>query len=356
MKVFSKMLGLYSRLNTNRLYREADDKLLELAKSRGESFPQLSKNEIAEIKRVWPCFHVDKFNTFSFNRLTKRENGFSPYYINTVQFHALLDVVNQREQVVSLTNKAMCDVFLPDIPFPKAYVRCINGLFYNTDMSRMTFDEVVKKLMSYNKFICKPSIGSSGGAGVKKITVLSKESVEEVVRSSGNNWIAQEVLQQEQDMAIMNPTSINCCRITTLFMKGHFGYSAIVKIGKKGSNIDNWFTSYFVGLSSDGKMNKYGYDKQLNKVDKTDSGVILKGTTVNHFNRMLEIVEKSHKHYFPMCGIVGWDIMADMEGNPRVVETNLTHPGVIGEQLGSGPFFESFHDTICDIVKKRRWV
>lgn len=356
MNVFSSISSLYSRLNANLIYRKADDDLLKPAVSRGESFPQISKEEIDEIKQVWPCFHVDKFNTFSFNRLTKRENGFSPYYINTVQIHALLDVVNRYDMVVSLTNKALCDVFLPLIPFPKVYVRSIRGVFYDSNMDRMTYSDVVDKLLSYDMFICKPSIGSSGGAGVKKITTRRKKDIEEVIQNAGKEWIAQEVLRQEHSMASMNPSSINSCRITSLYMQGHFGYSAIVKIGKKDSSIDNWFTSYLVGLSLEGKMNEFGYDKQLNKVNCTDNGFLLKNCSVPFFDRMVEVVEKCHKRYFPMCGIVGWDIMVDEDGNPRVIETNLSHPGVIGEQLGSGPFFESFHDTICDIVKKRRWV
>lgn len=355
MITIAQICDLYTRGVKNRLYRGADDKLLILAEKKGELFPKLSHSEIEEIKRVWPCFHVDRFNTLSFNRLTKRENGFSPYYINTVQIHALLDEVNRQEQVTSLTNKAMCDVFLPEIAFPEVFVRCIGGIYYNRKMERITYEDAIKELMGHEMFIMKPSIGSSGGAGVRKVKTEDKTTLAEIIQTNCNEWVAQEVLQQEPIMASMNPSSVNSCRITTIYLKGRFGYSACVKIGKKGSNIDNWFTSYFVGLSSDGKMNEFGYDKQLNKVDKTDGGVNIKGMKVPFFDKMLYDVERWHKYYFPMCGIVGWDIMVDISGIPRVIETNLTHPGVIAEQLVSGPFFEPFHDVICDLVNKRRW-
>ena len=63
-------------------------------------------------------------------------------------------------------------------------------------------------------------------------------------------------------------------------------------------------------------------------------------------------MEKSHKKYFPFCGIIGWDIITNREGAPIVIEANLSVPGLVGEQLVSGPFLEPFVGDICDKLKK----
>ena len=66
---------------------------------------------------------------------------------------------------------------------------------------------------------------------------------------------------------------------------------------------------------------------------------------------MVNLVEKLHKKYFAICGVIGWDILIDKNNHPRIIEANLTTPGLIGEQLASGDFFKEFRDIICKHFK-----
>lgn len=90
--------------------------------------PNLSSEEKNLLKDTWPIDYI-------WNRIYKKENGFSPFMLGPMQNFQLQLVTNPYEQTVSLENKSMGDVFFPDLQFPKAYVRCINGILYNLEMT-----------------------------------------------------------------------------------------------------------------------------------------------------------------------------------------------------------------------------
>jgi len=37
---------------------------------------------------------------------------------------------------------------------------------------------------------------------------------------------------------------------------------------------------------------------------------------------MVNLVEKLHKKYFAICGVIGWDIFIDKNNHPRIIEAN----------------------------------
>jgi hypothetical protein len=93
-------------------------------------------------------------------RLYKKEYGFNPYFISSVnQCYQLRTKVNPYYQVSSLENKAMVDVYLPGIPFPDVFVRSINGSFYDKQMQPLSFEQAVGVLRSKSFFCHKAGIG-----------------------------------------------------------------------------------------------------------------------------------------------------------------------------------------------------
>ena len=125
----------------------------------------------------------------------------------------------------------------------------------------------------------------------------------------------------------------------------------MLKIGKKGSNVDNWNSSYLVGINKDGVLNNVGWDDKIHSVNKTDNGIQFGGSKYPYFDRVVSSVEHFHKKYFPQCGVVGWDVFIDENNNPVVIEANLVIPGITAEQLCSGPFFKDVHDEVVKRIK-----
>lgn len=316
--------------------------------------PLLSKDELLEVKRVWPCFKRINNNDLIYLRKYKQENGFDPYFLCDYQYTDLLRKVNPIQGAWVFRNKAMYDVWFPQLHTPKVYLKCINGVYYSCDCT-VSREETAKLLARCEEFVIKPSIDTGSGKGVKLVKmgdVVDKFSfTSNLIDVYGNDFVVEEVVKQHHEMKALNPTSLNTCRITSMFIDGKFHHSAIFKIGKKGASIDNWNSAYLVGIDNEGKLRQYGYDSQLNKVTKTDNGIDLLGYRVYGFEKMVSFVEKYHKYYFPMIGIIGWDICIDEMDGIRVIEVNVDFPGAVGEQYVSGTFFKDMRDIICNQYK-----
>lgn len=318
--------------------------------------PKLSTLEKQEIHETWPFWKLTD-RDMVWVRIFKKFNGFSPYAIGVWQSVMLREALNPYNQLSAFENKSMCDIYFPSISFPTPLVRRIGGIYYDIDMRVLCMEEVVRILKKEQSYIIKPAFGTMQGCGVQKV-VLGKGNDEEIVKESikkqPKDFIAQKVLRQHPLIESLNPTSLNCCRVTSIYINGRYDYSVMLKIGKKGSSVDNWNSSILCGVSKDGILADIAYDNHLNVVRTTDNGRQFGGMRLPKFEEMLAYVEDRHKMLFPNCGVIGWDICIDLQDQVRVIETNITEPGLVGEQLVSGDFFRPFHDDLCAIMSKSR--
>lgn len=320
-----------------------------------DSFPEITDDELEQVRKTWPMWEIDK-EDLNWLRIYKKHNGFSPYVIGNWHTYLLRQEFNPYEQLSSFEYKGLFDVYFPDIPFPKSFVRRIQNVYYDLGMHVISEDSAVNILMQHDAYVIKPSFGTNQGKGVEKINLnICDDKKKRIIKSfddQESDFIVQEVLEQHPDVAAMNPTSLNCCRVTSVYMNGKFGLSTVFKIGKIGSNIDNWRNSYFVGVSQDGTLSKIGFAKDLKTVTQTDNGLDIEGFKLPCYKEIVDSVEKYHKKYFPNCGMIGWDILIDKNSSVRVIEMNLTTPGIIAEQLAAGDFLKDFRDEIVKRLTK----
>lgn len=314
--------------------------------------PKLSAAEKKLITETWEGVDIN-FLDFTWSRIYKKIKGFSPYYIGSLWNQEIDNKVNPTSLVVALENKALCDVYFPDLNFPKPYVRCLNGSLFDDKMSFISMGEAVAILKKQERFVIKPSVDTMQGAGVRVVKVKDTSDIEAVLKSAGKNFIAQEALKQLRVIEELNPTSLNCFRVTSMYFNGRFGFAAALKVGKKGATKDNWNSAYWIGVDKNGVLLDYGFDYKTQKVYQTDNGIKFAGFAIPNFDKLVSFVKEKHKKYFPHCGIIGWDITLDSEREVRVIETNLKNPGTQIEQLCSGPFLEPFAEDIRNIMTSK---
>ena len=315
-------------------------------------FPEITDNELKLYRETWPMWSIEK-RDLTWARICKQIHGFSPYFIGNWHTYLIRHALNPYPQLSSFENKALCDIYFPRIPFPTPYVRRINGIYYNAEMDSISSSDAVDILVSSSQYVIKPAVGSLKGQVVEVLDLLKQsKSPKDVILDSFHrqqgDFICQEVLIQHPSISAFNPTSLNCFRITSLYVGGKFDSSAMLKIGKHGSTVDNWFTSYLCGISKDGYLYKNAFDNHLKSVTESDNGTIFKDFKIPYYDILTSSIEKFHKWYFPQCGIIGWDVIIDPNGKLRIIEANLTVPGIVGEQLASGDFLRPLHDEICN--------
>lgn len=346
MNIAKRIVRLIKRNAEKKFWHNEDIELTEHL-----NLPELTSEEFLLLQKVWPCFKFEKKDVI-WARLYKKEFGFDPYYISA-GYHSIIikQQLNPYDQISSLENKALIDLYFSEIPFPKTYIRCINNILYDNKMNRVSIEEAIRLLIEKKQFIIKPALNTVQGRGVKKIDLqqvdnVSKDWFKDLFSKSTKYFVIQEIATQHPDIARLNPTSLNCCRITSIYIGGSYTYAAMLKIGKSGSVVDNWNSSYLVGISKEGILNDVGWDHSFNKVTKTDNGIRFGGIKYPCFDSMVSSIEYYHKKYIPQCGVIGWDVFIDNNNNPIVIEANLSIPGITAEQLCSGPFFKDVHDEV----------
>lgn len=312
--------------------------------------PVLTREEKRAIRQTWEGFIIVPTD-FIDVRLFKKVQGFSPYYLAPCWYMQVRQRVNPRLPLFALGNKAMCDLYFPEIAYPEPYVRKLNGSYYDKDMHFLSFDEAVALLMEKKEFVLKPALGSLVGRNVSRINCETAD-VEAVLRKAGPNSIAQEVLHPAPEIERLNPSSVNCIRVTSIYLNGRFSSSAMLKVAKEGSFRDNWRFSYVVGVDQEGRLADCGYDIDMNSVRMSDSGVSFKDVVIPCFRDVIDHLEKMHKKYLANCAVVGWDVTLDRDYRVRVVEANLYNTGTNAEQFVSGAFFEPFRDDLVAIMRQ----
>lgn len=315
------------------------------------SLPKLTSEEKKLLKETWPCVSISHFDHTCI-RVYKKFNGFSPYYLAPMWYNEIRAVVNPQKQLQALENKAMCDIYFPQLNFPESYVRKINGVFYDREMNILSEENVIKILSQKEGFVIKPSIDSEQGKGVKIVKTKDESVICKIINESDNNFIAQEIIKQHSIISGLNESSLNTFRVTSLYLNGKYNAVTSLKVGKKGSDRDNWDCSYWINVEKDGILSEKGYDYNINVVNKTDNGIAFSGLKMPMYDEMIRFVERNHKLLFPNCCVVGWDITIDITDNIRVIEVNLDTPGTKIEQLCNGDFFKMFRDDICILMKK----
>lgn len=318
------------------------------------NLPDFSKAELRKINEVWPFVNATN-DDLIWNRLYKMKYGFDPYFISDYQAQLIYSALNPIVDVEFLKNKALIDVYCSEIAFPKTYIKCLNGRLYDKECNEINESKAVEILKGIDdsNLIIKPSVNSGCGKGVCKIPI-EKEAILNAMYDAGKNYIIQEYLKQCEFLSNLNKSSINTCRITSLFIDGRFSLSAILKIGKEGSVIDNWNSSYWLKIDEQGHLANTAFDYKLCEATASDSGVKFEGLVYPFFPLLISTIEKYHKKYFPTLGILGWDVFIDNHQNVRVIEVNPDYPEVKGTQFCVGTFFQGYRDTIVERIMNIR--
>ena len=71
----------------------------------------------------------------------------------------------------------------------------------------------------------------------------------------------------------------------------------------------------------------------------------LKEIKIPSYDRVLETIKKNHK-YLPYFKIIGWDFAIDREGEPVLIEFNVSPEQ---NQLTCGPTFGKLTDQILEV-------
>lgn len=252
-----------------------------------------------------------------------------------------------------MSDKNYFEMYMPEVKFPDALVRNIEGVFYDKDRNIITKEEAESLISEHEKVVVKPATDNGFGKGVE----LIERGKLKVTESFKKNYLVQKLILQHPSLSAFNKSSVNVVRVVTMFLGDKvFHLTSAFRFGGEGSFTDNRSTKdgrgmTIVGIDEEGKLREKGYFSCGISSEKSHSGIIFKGYEIPKYKEMVDIALKQHSR-FPSIRIIGWDFTVDREENVVVVEYNIKYPGVLYYQWVNGPLFGDKTEEILDEIKK----
>ncbi len=299
----------------------------------------LTREELQKINRK------DKYGYMIYKNL----QYFSPEFVTDAYYRTeILSVLNKydysmfgRRICTDFSDKNYFEILMPELNFPKAVLRQINGVLYDSAYDIVSMDGVVQKLRQYDWLALKESNNTEHGRGVKKVS--SEELIGILTRGDyKKDFIVQEIIQQHETLAYYNDSSVNIVRVTTLFWSGEvFNLGAILRVGAPGSFCDllsnEGVAPRVIPLENDGTLKKEAYDPDnFYRLENVFGKEII--GAVPRYKEIADLAMETHKR-FAHHGIIGWDFTVDKDNNIVCVEYNTCCPGIVQSQCALGPIF-----------------
>ncbi|MGB4655070.1 MAG: sugar-transfer associated ATP-grasp domain-containing protein [Bacteroidales bacterium] len=318
------------------------------------NFISLTRKEKKEVNNVWKKLNV-KID-YSFFILCKNKVGFDSRYLPEDLYNPIIKAaLNPAMQSVVFENKCLYDKFFPDVNRPKTICKNIYGCFYDGNDNYISEEDAINLILKYDAIIIKPGLYSDSGNSVKKVQPEIYNQIKLLFAEYNSNFIVQTLVKQSSETAIFNPESVNTMRITSLYLNGKTSIiSSAFRCGQKGATVDNTGAGgIIVGIDENGYLHEKGFDLQMSYHFQSSNGIKFKSHKITGYNKAIEVIQNTHKR-FQTVHLIGWDFAIDENNNPVLIEVNIAFPGIIFEQLCSGPLFGERTQEVIDYVVKNK--
>lgn len=328
-----------------------------------DKFESLTFNEKCQISELWSG--LDNLKGFSFSEfeMFKKIYGFDARFLtHSIYLPVVARLLNDFPYTKIFEDKGLYGyIKSTNLRFPKCFVRHISSDYYDDNMHQLTYEQVIENCIGHDELFIKPSHETSGGKGAKLLNFRSlslddrRNTIHNELLNRKENYVVQECIHQHPVMAQFNQSSVNTFRITTLMLNGRFSLCSIVlRCGKHGSTVDNWGAGgLMLHVNQDGIVNSIAHDIHLNEY-KSNGQCVFSECTIPQLPEIIEAIRKCHND-FAICKFIGWDIAINQDGEPIIIELNSSQPGVIGEQLVSGPIFGDRTQEVIDYCKGKKF-
>lgn len=327
----------------------------------------LTTEEIAQIHEYWdkykfayPNIDLKAFEAFK-NRFGRFDVRYCPQPIYRTFFYP--NLVSSK-YLTPFRNKTLMAFLYPDIPKPRTIARRMCGIYYNEQYEPIDKEQFIEICCTYvgqnERMIVKPG-GSYSGMGVVVLdhTDTTRDVIEQILTKDMENQdvVFQEVLKQSPFMDAFNPSSVNTVRIITLLVHGKVTpISAMIRVGKAGSIVDNWHAGgSVVGIDiNSGRCNTWALGHEMKHITVLPSGLDLEAQEliVPNFEKLKEDVTRAH-YRNPYLEFRAWDIALDHENVPTFIECNH-NVSLPAHEVVSGAIFGEFLDDLLEeyLLKK----
>lgn len=324
------------------------------------TFKSLTKDQKEEIGCFWSQYirlNEDAWKWFEVYNSVKPENAKIKYYIPDNIYYMYIDMYfsNQRECMI-FDNKNMYDLYFPGIKMPETIIRKIGGTLLNRNYSIITFREAIELCMKNENIIIKTAKDSDGGHGITFWREIDGELKLASLIENNCDFVIQKIVSQHREISKIHDKSINTIRVMSLFFDNQVRIvSSVLRMGVNDSRLDNAHSGGIVaGILSDGKLRDVAYNIRGKRFDKHPQGTMFGSINVPSIEKCHEIVKSQALRFVGLSRLISWDFAIDEDGEPVLIEVNLTYGGVDVHQMSNGPVFGDMTEAVLNEVFKKK--
>ncbi len=237
--------------------------------------------------------------------------------------------------------------------FPKTYLNKIDGFYYDKELKLINnIDKYLEQENFVYPLVCKPSLGTAGGVGVKILKNLRdvKKNLDYY-----ENLVFQEKIQQNIILEKINPgmNSIRTCLYRT--SSGKFKViNNSIRFGVDGGMDNETAGGLVCNINEDGTLNNYAVKKYCEKfLFHPNSNIKFSEIVLPNYDELSKVAEKI-ANQIPLCNLVSLDMCLDSNNQWRCLEINLTSQTIRFAQYAGKPFFGEYTDEVINrIVDKK---
>jgi len=161
------------------------------------------------------------------------------------------------------------------------------------------------------------------------------------------NFTAQKLVKQHADLNKIHAKSLNTIRVISFHFENEVHIlSAQLRMGAGDARIDNYSAGGIAcAIKENGYLEDEAITKQYTWTDHHPSGVKFNTIKVPCFDKVVAEIKRLHP-MLPYYNIIGWDFAIDENGDPVLIEFNVT-PG----QNECGSKMPSFGDLTEKVLE-----
>lgn len=254
--------------------------------------------------------------------------------------------------IKSLTDKNLHSLLFPDVKRPETIFKRSGGCYCNDNFTPIPEEEACRRLEQPGRFIVKPARFTGGGSHIEFIDGPLEHAAAQALlqKWADAEYIVQRIIVQHPSLNEFSDTSVNTMRVETLVFHGEAHIlSAVLRIGKRGSRVDNTAQGGYLALiRPDGTLDRRAFterngDTDFQYIEQTDEGKRFEDFAVPSWEKVrdtaLDLALK-----LPQLKLIGWDLAVDEAGDVVLIEYNC-HFAPNQDEL-CGPLFGDMTDEV----------
>lgn len=284
-----------------------------------------------------------KITTIFHEFYTQNNGKFCADYIPDDIYYCYIDpYYNDWQEAKYIDNKCLYSSLFPEIKQPDIVAVRMNNLWFSVDggvKKLLPYQEIRNIVKLEEELFIKQATESDGGQGV--FYYNREKKFKDIIRNMPGDIVIQRPVRQHKLLENINKSSVNTIRVISLLSStGVKVYSCILRMGVKGSKVDNASSGGITcGITREGKLKGVAFSKGGERfVKHPDSGTVFLNYEIPGFDKIIECIPGLH-YKIPHFRLVSWDFAVDERMRPVLIEANLHYGELDFHQLNNGPIF-----------------